>query len=115
MTLVVGVLVVAVSAAGFAFSMFGRRPPLQPATAVDVPVPAAVVPSREDSAPGRRRGQAKVPRHSPQGDVPRLEVEIPTAVRMRSAFLLGLGVLTAAVVLGILLSVIVVGAFTLIG
>lgn len=39
---------------------------------------------------------------------------MPGTTRMRSAFLLALGVVTAAAVLGVVLSIVVVGGFTLI-
>jgi len=118
LTLIVGVLVVAVATAGFGFSMFGRRPPLQPATADDASFRPAVETSRVvGSTSGRRRRRTR-PTGSdgvPDAAVPRLQVEIPTAVRMRSAFILGLGVITAAALIGMLLSIIIVGGFTLIG
>ncbi|MBS1838606.1 MAG: hypothetical protein JST64_13020 [Actinobacteria bacterium] len=112
----IGVLIVAVSAAGFAITMFGRRPPLQPATTAEVAAPAAVTPSRVV----RRRSRDRHPNSGGHADsrtdadeVPRLLVEVPSAVRVRAAFLLGLGVVTAAAVIGVVMSVVIVGGFTL--
>ena len=109
-TLIVGVLVVVVSTAGFALSMFGRRPLPQPATTAAVRAPTAVTPSRDRAA---RRSASAVPIEP--GEVPKLHVDVPAAVRIRSAFLLGLGVIAAAAVVGVVLSIVVGGFFTLIG
>lgn len=118
-TLIVGLLVVALSALGFGIAMFGRRPPLQPATTVGAtnpdPVttaslegPAATVRKRRANRSAERSGSAE-PREA------RLQVSVPTAVKIRSAFLLALGVIAAAATIGVVLSVVVVGFFTLIG
>lgn len=109
-TLIVGVLVVVVSTAGFALSMFGRRPLPQPATTAAVRAPTAVTPSRDRAA---RRSASTVPIEP--GEEPKLHVDVPAAVRIRSAFLLALGVIAAAAVVGVVLSIVVVGFFTLIG
>jgi hypothetical protein len=111
-TLIVGVLVVVVSTAGFALSMFGRRPLPQPATTAAAAAPAAVAPSRDRRATRRRPAAAAT---AAQGEVPKLQVDVPAAVRIRSAFLLALGVIAAAAVVGVVLSIVVVGFFTLIG
>lgn len=117
-TLIVGLFIVAVSALGIGFAMFGRRPPLQPATAAAVTHPDPVTTASQDRSPvatsSRRRRSSG---GEPAGDVQRpcLQVSVPAAVRIRSAFLLGLGVIAAAAAIGVLLSVVVVGFFTLIG
>lgn len=116
-TMIVGLAVVAVSAVVFAVSMFGRRPSPQPAMAAPIAVPAAVTVSRDRVRRRRRRsGPRTAPPAAPADlDLPPLQVEIPSNVRMRSVFLLGLGVITAAAVLGVVLSIVLVGGFTLIG
>ena len=110
-TLIVGLLVVVVSAAGFGLAMFGRRPLPQPATATVGSTAAPVTVARDAAATRRRGGPAPV---DPTVDTPRLHVDVPAPVRIRSAFFLALGVITAAAVAGILLSIVVVGFFTLI-
>ncbi|UDY34867.1 hypothetical protein [Dermatobacter hominis] len=114
-TLIVGVLVVAVSTAGFALSMFGRRPLPQPATTVATAAPVPVTPARDGAAPRRRRAAATTAAGVGDREVPRLQVDVPASVRIRSAFLLALGVIAAAAAVGVVLSIVVVGFFTLIG
>lgn len=112
-TLIVGLAVVALSTAGFAVAMFGRRPLPQPATAVAVDAPVPVPAVSESARIGSRRS---VRRNSDEVDeAPRLQVDIPGPVRIRSAFILALGVLAVAAMAGVLLSVVVVGFFTVIG
>jgi hypothetical protein len=114
-TLIVGLLVVAVSTAGFALTMFGRRPLPQPATTPGGATPPAVTPAREAAEEdGRARRRTRVAASSDQ-EVQRLQVDVPAAVRIRSAFLLALGVIAAAAAVGVMLSIVVVGFFTLIG
>jgi hypothetical protein len=115
-TLIVGVLVVAVSTAGFVVTMFGRRPLPQSATTTVDPVAPPVTPTRERRRISRRAVRAADAAVDPAPDVvPRLHVQVPAAIRIRSAFLLALGVIAAAAAIGVLLSVAVVGLFTLIG
>lgn len=115
-TLIVGLAVVALSTIGFAVAMFGRRPLPQPATAAPATAPAPVATVSEAPA-GRpvRRGTLRRSDDVSAHDVPRLQVEVPGPVRIRSAFILALGVLAVAAVAGVLLSVVVVGFFTVIG
>jgi hypothetical protein len=102
--LLVGVLVVMVSAVGFGAAMFGRRPVPQRAMQVaGAPVGAVTLPSRGGA------GAA-----DPDVDSPKARVDIPASVRLRSASFLALGVIGAAAVLGVLLSLVVVGLSTLI-
>lgn len=114
-TLIIGLLVVAVSAGGLALSMFGGRPPIQPATAAVGPGPSAVTTASQGRSRRRQAARPATERSSDVDQAPRLQVEVPTAVRVRSAFVLGLAVITAAAVIGVVLSVVIVGAFTLIG
>lgn len=116
-TLIVGLFVVAASAIGLGVAMFGRRPPLQPATTAVVAHPDPVTTASQAPSPA-----PSVRSRRPVGDVrsedprqSRLQVSVPAQVRIRSAFLLGLGVIAAAAVVGVILSVVVVGFFTLIG
>jgi hypothetical protein len=103
--LLVGVLVVMVSAVGFGAAMFGRRPVPQRAMQVaGAPVGAVTLPSRGGA------GAAD----DPDVDSPKARVDIPASVRLRSASFLALGVIGAAAVLGVLLSLVVVGLSTLI-
>lgn len=112
-TLSIGLLLVALSAAGFAFTMFGRRPPVQTATTDRGTGSTAVTSSRVERQRSRRLRPAGA-QVIDVGMTPRLHVEVPSAVRVRSAFLLGLGVITAAAMIGVVLSVVIVGSFTLI-
>lgn len=122
-TLIVGLAVVLVSAAGFAVAMFGRRPLPQPATAAAVAVAAPVTAARDlpNSTGRRRETRSQTSTHpgaSPalsDAKVPHLRVDVPTPVRIRAAFLLTLGVLAAAALVGIVVSIVVVGLFTLVG
>lgn len=110
-TLIVGLLVVVVCSVGFGLAMFGRRPLPQPAT-VGAGIAAPPVTASRDSA-----GESTRPVARPDDDatdVPRLHVDVPTPVRIRSAFLLALGVIAASAIVGVLLSIVVVGFFTLI-
>jgi len=115
-TLIVGLAVVALSTVGFAVAMFGRRPLPQPATAAPMtsPAPVATV-SEAPSGRSVRRVERRRPDDGSDRDVPRLQVEVPGPVRIRSAFILALGVLAVAAAAGVLLSVVVVGFFTVIG
>jgi len=115
-TLIVGVGVVVLSAAGFAIAMFGRRPLPQIATTPARSDPAAVNTVSTHAASARRRpGRAAGTAPRARRDEPRLQVEVPAQVRIRSAFLLGLGVIVAAGVIGLITSIVVVGFFTLLG
>ena len=115
-TLIVGLAVVALSTVGFAVAMFGRRPLPQPATAAPAtaPAPVATVSEGPTGRPVRQVARRRADDDSDH-DVPRLQVEVPAPVRIRSAFILALGVLAVAAAAGVLLSVVVVGFFTIIG
>lgn len=120
-TLIVGLAVVFVSSAGFAVAMFGRRPLPQPATASAATVATPVTAARDEGRSTKRPRRSTAPSAiqadtSPTDDVtPRLRVDVPTQVRIRALFLLTLGVLAAAALVGIVVSIVVVGLFTLIG
>lgn len=103
--LAVGVLVVLVSSIAFGAAMFGRRPIPQPATVVPEGHPGAVTaPSSvgAEAAP-RRRARAVTAEEA------RVQVSIPTAVKVRSGVMLGFTVLALAALVGVVLSVAVVG------
>jgi hypothetical protein len=128
LTLLVGILMVTVSAIGFGLALFGRRPVPQPATvtATEHPVvpgpeqrpssPVAastIAPPREDlevTGPWWRRLLAREATAERQ---PTSDVTLSPWVRVRSAFLLGLTVVGLAALIGGVLSVLVVGAVLL--
>ena len=113
-TLIVGLAVVALSTIGFAVAMFGRRPlPACHGRSGDC---SGACGHRQRGPTGRpvRRGAPPIRRRLRPGR-PRLQVEVPGPVRIRSAFILALGVLAVAAAAGVLLSVVVVGFFTVIG
>ncbi len=119
-TLIVGIGVVVLASAGFAVAMFGRRPLPQIATTTQRSDGDAVSPSSmEPRGAGRRRGSrataSTAPDAAPEQVEPRLHVEVPTQVRIRSVFLLGLGVIVAAGIVGVIVSIAVVGFFTVLG
>ncbi len=125
-TLIVGLAVVVVSAAGFAVAMFGRRPLPQPATGSGAPITAPVTAARDERGERSTPRRGRLTRGTPAplsttaptpaaAITPRLHVEVPAPVRIRAAFVLALGVLAAAALVGIVVSIVVVGLFTLIG
>jgi hypothetical protein len=112
--LLVGVLVVMVSAVGFGAAMFGRRPIPQSAMRyAGAPLEAVTTPSRSGAGSARRPTAAVDDRPAEERRAA-MQVDIPASVRMRSMFLLAVGVVGFAAVLGVVLSVVVVGFFTLI-
>ncbi|MFN7148876.1 MAG: hypothetical protein ACK4V6_05285 [Microthrixaceae bacterium] len=129
-TMVVGLLLVAASALGFGYALFGHRPVPQPAMALagghlvdDLAEPA---PSIDDDpadhvaevaaggvlqAGWARRLLQREPTadHQPGGDV-----TLSRGVRVRSALLLALVVVGLAAAIGTLISVVLVGAVLLV-
>jgi hypothetical protein len=104
--LAVGVLVVLVSSVAIGAAMFGRRPIPQPATASVVGHPAAVTPP---SSPTPRDAARRPVRSVPTDlEETRVQVTVPTPVKVRSGVLLGLGVLAIAAFVGVVLSLAVV-------
>jgi hypothetical protein len=95
-TLLVGMLVVVASAAGFGFALFGRRPVPQPATETG-PAHLGSTGARATIASLRSR-----PRRS-------AEVTVSSWTRVRSALLLALTVLGLATLIGGVLSIVLVG------
>jgi len=116
-TLFVGVLIVVLSALGFGYALFGRRPLPQPATGSALGVLPEDLP---ESIPSRsalglndgREMQNTVPMTA--GGRRTRDVTITPAVRARSTLLLALGVVGLAAILGVILSVIVVGVVFLV-
>jgi hypothetical protein len=129
-TMVVGLLLVAASALGFGYALFGHRPVPQPAMALAgghlVDDLAEPPPSIDDEplehvadvpaggvlpAGWLRRLLQREPTadHQPSGDV-----TLSTAVRVRSALLLALTVVGLAAAIGALVSVVLVGAVLLV-
>jgi hypothetical protein len=105
--LLVGVLVVMVSAVGFGAAMFGRRPvPQRAMQFAGAPVGAVTVPSQGGAGAGSVVDA--------DDESPKARVDIPASIRLRSICLLALGVLGAAALLGVLLSIVVVGLSTFI-
>jgi hypothetical protein len=112
-TLLIGMMIVAVSAVGFGLALFGRRPVPQPATESGT---AHLAPSPSGSgvsagasklrtlAPGGGR-LAHLPVRRPRAD----DVTLSGWVRLRSALLLLLTVAGLAALIGGVLSIILVG------
>jgi hypothetical protein len=109
--LLVGILVVVVSSVGFWLSMFGRKPIPQSAMAYTAP-PAEAVTS---PSPGRRGvGTAALAAVGvDRSDRRATPVDIPASVRVRSVALLALGVIAAAALIGVVASLLVVAAVSL--
>jgi hypothetical protein len=120
--LLIGFLLVVVSAAGFGWALFGRRPVPQPATTPghgygDTAGRAEMAPSdRARPSPSARRPVAVVPPPPPAaaapGSVARADARgasVPVGVRLRSLALLVVATLGAAVLVGAVLSILVVG------
>jgi hypothetical protein len=129
-TMVVGLLLVAASALGFGYALFGHRPVPQPAMALagghlvdDQAESPPSIEDRWDDAPAdedvggvlpvgwARRLLQREPTsdHQPGGDV-----TLSTAVRVRSALMLLLTVVGLAAAIGALISIVLVGAVLLV-
>lgn len=107
-TLLIGILIVAASTAGFGFALFGRRPVPQPAMQLATAPSVAPLAEPAPSSPGgdvlvATRVEAPI-----EGRRAR-DVTITPWVRLRSSLLLALTVLGIAAILGAVLSVVVVG------
>lgn len=135
-TLMVGVLLVAVSAVGFGFALFGRRPVPQPAMSVSgahLGAPTAeLVPSMagpaddevfpDDDAPATAGGGVlpagrwrRMLQREPSADhQPEADVTLSPWVRVRSALLLTLIVTGLAAIIGIVASIVIVGVVLLV-
>jgi hypothetical protein len=115
--LLVGVLVVLVASAGFAVSLFGRRPLPQPAMQTAATVPNAVTsPSRGGGRITRAARKIAAIAAGDEVDAPpppSIDVEIPATTRARSVLILAAGVIGTAAVVGVLLSVAVIALSTL--
>lgn len=131
-TLFVGLLVVVAGAAGFGAALFGRRPVPQPATVTTGPRPAVREPEARPSGPRRRaaagpatasetlpgdvlsvgRLRALLQREPSADHQPGGDVTLSTATRVRSALLLALVVFGLAAIIGVVVSLILVGAVT---
>lgn len=111
-TLLIGILIVAASTAGFGFALFGRRPVPQPAmqlaTAPSVVSLAEPAPSSGSTEGGTDLLAPDYVEAPIEGRRAR-DVTITPWVRIRSSLLLALTVLGIAAILGAVLSVIVVG------
>jgi len=134
LTLLVGILMVTVSAIGFGLALFGRRPVPQPATGAgpghsgvvlaeqrpssraaveDPPLGGRAAPPAADlqvTGPWWRRLLA---REATAERRPTSDVTLSAPVRIRSAILLALTVVGLAALIGGLLSVLVVGVVLL--
>ncbi len=132
-TLMVGVLLVAASAVGFGLALFGRRPVPQPAMSLGGPhseaIPAEPSPSMRvpagDTRPVRPtddpNGVLRVgwwrqvlQREPSAGHQPAADVTLSPWVRARSALFLMLTVAGLAALIGIITSIVLVGAVLLI-
>jgi len=123
-TLLIGILIVAGSAAGFGFALFGRRP---------IPQPATLVPGAQFELAHAEPGPSSRALGTGDGDEPHgvaglwdrgsvetvappvtgrraRDVTITPWVRMRATLLLALTVFGIAAIVGAVLSVIVVAA-----
>jgi hypothetical protein len=129
-TMVVGLLLVAASALGFGYALFGHRPVPQPAMALagghlvdDLAEPAPSIEADPAGSVEELQGGGVLPAgwarrllqreptadHQPGGDV-----TLSTGVRVRSALLLTLVVVGLAAAIGALISVVLVGAVLLV-
>jgi hypothetical protein len=124
LALLIGFLVVVASAAVFGYALFGQRPLPQPATNTSEPMRRRTgVAETAPSAPRPRTPISTAPStggRAPAGQVTdddsgrRNDVGIPLTRRLRSAALLGVSVLGAALLVGAVVSIIVVGAVLLV-
>ena len=125
LALLVGILMVTVSAIGFGLALFGRRPVPQPATGSGTGHPGAIVaeqrpssrlstpPSREEVEVTGAWWRRLLARDATAERRPTSDVTLSPWVRVRSAILLALTVLGLAALIGGLLSVLVVGVVLL--
>jgi hypothetical protein len=131
-TLMVGVLLVAVSAVGFGFALFGRRPVPQPAMSMSgshlgahgaEPFPSMIVvdddedDQDDDTAGGVLdvgRWRRLLQREPTADHQPEADVTLSPWVRARSAMYLTLIVTGLAALIGIITSVVLVGAVLLV-
>lgn len=100
-----------VSAVGFGASMFGRRPIPQVAMQYRGSPAAAVTAPR--SAAGRTAAAPAGATRDDDARRPHPRIDIPAPVRIRSLCLLAGGVVVTAALVGLVLSIIVVGFFAL--
>jgi hypothetical protein len=132
LALLIGFLVVVASAAVFGYALFGQRPLPQPATNTSEPMrrrtgvaetapsaprprtPISTAPSTGGRAPARAGGRAPAGQATDDDSGRRNDVGIPLTRRLRSAALLGVSVLGAALLVGAVVSIIVVGAVLLV-
>ena len=123
--LLIGFFLVVASAALFGYALFGRRPIPQPAMvgsdshrqAVDAPesAPSRLPAGKLTAARGGARGEAVIVRAPAEpGHIGSTDVRVPLTTRLRSAMLLAVSVLGTAILLGVILSIVVVGAVLLI-
>ncbi|MEX0768360.1 MAG: hypothetical protein WD029_07805 [Microthrixaceae bacterium] len=112
LTLFVGILIVVLSALGFGYALFGRRPLPQPAmgsTLGALPadlaeaIPSSTVSSEDHGDP--MPNEEDIPLNGRRAR----DVTITAAVRARAVLLLFLSVVGIAAIIGVVLSVVVVG------
>ena len=119
-SLLVGILMVVASAAGFGLALFGRRPVPQPAMTAPAPHSSGVLteppPSFDDASAADLGGVLEGPwirqllaRDATADHQPSRDVTLSAARRARSAALLALTVVGLAALVGGLLSVLAVG------
>lgn len=128
LTLLVGILMVTVSAIGFGLALFGRRPVPQPATGAAAEHPGVVLAEQRPSSPEPAVVPAPIPedlevtgawwrrllaREATADRQPTSDVTLSAWVRFRSAVLLALTVLGLAALIGGVLSVLIVGVVLL--
>jgi hypothetical protein len=116
-TLFVGILIVVLSALGFGYALFGRRPVPQPATGLAVGVASdeftEAIPSRFGSSlqdDSDTFDTEEVPSRGRRAK----DVTITPSVRARSTLLLALTVVGIAAIIGVVLSVVLVGVVFLV-
>ncbi|MGI9577960.1 MAG: hypothetical protein ACR2OH_07165 [Microthrixaceae bacterium] len=122
--LFIGFFLVVASAAMFGFALFGRRPIPQPAmVGTDSPrqavagseaAPSRLPTGKVTAAQVAGTGPVIVKAPSEPGHIGSTDVRVPLIVRLRSALLLAVSVLGTAIIVGVLLSIIVVGAIILV-
>ena len=116
-TLFVGILIVVLSALGFGYALFGRRPLPQPATGLTPRVASdeftEAIPSRFGSVLEEDLDESDSEGVPIRGRRAR-DVTITPAVRARSTLLLVLTVVGIAAIVGVVLSVVLVGVVFLV-
>ena len=116
-TLFVGILIVVLSALGFGYALFGRRPIPQPATGLALGVASdeftEAIPSRFGSSLQDDSDAFDSEEVSFRGRRAK-DVTITPAVRARSTLLLALTVIGIAAIIGVVLSVLLVGVVFLV-